>query len=81
MSATLRTPRPCLHRLEATVPAGLEHVQADLMLKGYGERPEELSWYLATAILCRWPHPFRHQDQHWPERIEEMVRAAERVDA
>jgi hypothetical protein len=42
-------------------------LRTDLMLKGYGERPEELSWYLATAILCRSPHP--------------LVRAAERVDA
>jgi ABC-type multidrug transport system fused ATPase/permease subunit len=53
----------------------------DLVLKGYGERPEGLSWYLATAILRRSPHPFRHQDEHWPERIEEMVTAAERVYA
>jgi hypothetical protein len=49
----------------------------DLVLEGYGERPEGLSWYLATAILRRSPHPFRHQDEHWPERIEEMVTAAE----
>jgi starch synthase len=53
----------------------------DLVLEGYAERPEELSWYLATTILRRSPRPFRHQDEQWPERIEEMVAAAERVYA
>ena len=53
----------------------------DLVLDGYGSRPEGLPWYLATAILRRSPHPFRQQDERWPERIEEMVTAAERADA
>jgi ABC-type multidrug transport system fused ATPase/permease subunit len=52
-----------------------------LLLEGYGERPEELSWYLATAILRRSPYPFRRQEEHWPERIEAMVTAAEGVCA
>jgi Ser/Thr protein kinase RdoA (MazF antagonist) len=47
------------------------------LLEGYGERPEELSWYLATMILRRSPRPFRYQDEHWPERVAEMVAAAE----
>ena len=50
-------------------------------LRAYGNRPEGLPWYLATAILRRSPHPFRHQDERWPQRIEEMVTAAERADA
>jgi ATP-binding cassette, subfamily B, bacterial len=53
----------------------------DLVVEGYGNRPEGLPWYLATAILRRTPHPFRHQDERWPERIEEMVTAAERAGA
>jgi ATP-binding cassette, subfamily B, bacterial len=51
----------------------------ELLLEGYGERPEELSWYLATMILRRSPRPFRYQDEHWPERVEQMVAAAERA--
>jgi glycosyltransferase involved in cell wall biosynthesis len=51
----------------------------DLMLEGYGQRPEHLSWYLATTILRRVAEPFRHQDDGWPERTEEMVAAAERA--
>jgi hypothetical protein len=53
----------------------------DLVLKGYAARPEDLSWYMATTILRRSPHPFRHQHEQWPERIEAMVAAAERVYA
>jgi ABC-type multidrug transport system fused ATPase/permease subunit len=53
----------------------------DLVLQGYGERPAGLSWYLATTILHRSPEPFRHQDEHWPKRVEEMVTAAERAYA
>jgi hypothetical protein len=33
------------------------------------------------AILRRSPHPFRHHDEHSPERIEEMVTVAERAYA
>ena len=64
-------------------PADLDAALAvlDLVLEGYAARPEELSWYLATTILRRAPRPFRHQDEQWPERIEAMVAAAERVYA
>jgi ATP-binding cassette, subfamily B, bacterial len=51
----------------------------DTLLEGYGERPQELSWYLATMLLRRAPRPFRYQDEHWPDRVERMVAAAERI--
>jgi hypothetical protein len=54
---------------------GLEALET--LLAGYGRRPEEMSWYLATAILRRSPHPFRYFDEHWPERVEGFGRAAE----
>jgi Phosphotransferase enzyme family len=47
------------------------------LLKGYGGRPPGLSWYLATCILRHSRSPFRYLDEHWPERIEGMVTAAE----
>jgi glycosyltransferase involved in cell wall biosynthesis len=53
----------------------------DLVVEGYARRPDDLSWYLATTILRRAPRPFHHQEEQWPERIEEMVTAAERVYA
>ncbi len=49
------------------------------VFEGYGERPEELSWYLATAILRRSPYPSRRQEERLPERIEAMLTAAEGV--
>jgi hypothetical protein len=64
-------------------PADLEAALGVLerVVQGYAGRPEELSWYLATTILRRSPRPFRHQDEQWPLRMEEMVAAAERVCA
>jgi alpha-maltose-1-phosphate synthase len=64
-------------------PADLEAALdvLDLVVDGYEQRPEELSWYLATTILRRAPRPFRQQEEQWPERIEEIVSAAERVCA
>jgi phosphotransferase family enzyme len=47
------------------------------LLAGYGERPSGLAWYLATAILRHSRWPFRYPDEHWPERVEGMVTAAE----
>jgi hypothetical protein len=47
------------------------------LLDGYGDRPDGLSWYLATCILRRSPFPFRYLDEHWPERIEGMIAASE----
>ncbi|HEV3379025.1 MAG TPA: glycosyltransferase [Thermoleophilaceae bacterium] len=49
----------------------------EVVVEGYGGRPEQLSWYLATAILRRSTEPFRRQDEQWPERIEGIVSAAE----
>jgi ABC-type multidrug transport system fused ATPase/permease subunit len=48
----------------------------DAVLEGYGDRPEALDWYLATAILTRSTHPFRRQVPDWPERIDGLVRTA-----
>jgi ATP-binding cassette, subfamily B, bacterial len=48
-----------------------------LLLEGYGTRPPALSWYLSAAILRRSPRPFRYLDEAWPERVEQMVGAAE----
>jgi hypothetical protein len=47
------------------------------LLEGYGGRPPGLSWYLATCILRHARSPFRYLDEHWPERAEGMVTAAE----
>lgn len=47
------------------------------LLEGYGSLPPGLSWYLATCILRHSRSPFRYFDEHWPERIEGMVTAAE----
>lgn len=49
----------------------------DALLDGYGERPDELPWYLATMILRRTPRPFRHVEPDWPERVEYTLTAAE----
>lgn len=49
----------------------------DALLEAYGDRPDATSWYLATSILRRAPFPFRFLDEHWPERVEAMVDAAE----
>jgi Ser/Thr protein kinase RdoA (MazF antagonist) len=62
---------------ESDLPRAFELL--DPLLEGYGERPQELSWYLATMILRRSPRPFRYQDEHWPERVEQMVAATERL--
>jgi ATP-binding cassette, subfamily B, bacterial len=51
----------------------------DDLLEGYGDHPLGLSWYLASCILRRSPRPFRYLDEHWPERVEGMVRSAETV--
>ncbi len=53
----------------------------ETLLDGYGGRPEELSWYLATMTLRRSPRPFRYQDEGWPDRVEEMVATAEKAVA
>ncbi|TMM01847.1 MAG: ATP-binding cassette domain-containing protein [Actinobacteria bacterium] len=47
------------------------------LLDGYGERPAGLSWYLATGILKRAPHPFKKQVAGWAARVEGTVLTAE----
>jgi hypothetical protein len=47
------------------------------LVEGYGGRPLGLSWYLATCIVRHSRCPFRYFDEHWPERVEGMVTAAE----
>lgn len=49
----------------------------DSLAEGYGGRPDDLGWYVATAILRRAPFPFRYLEEHWPERIHELVGTAE----
>jgi ATP-binding cassette, subfamily B, bacterial len=49
----------------------------EAIVDGYGERPDDLAWYLATAILRRAPHPFRYLDEHWPSQVEGFVGLAE----
>jgi hypothetical protein len=60
-------------------PDDLDDASAALeeLLEGYGGRPLGLSWYLATSILRHSRSPFRYFDEHWPERVEGMVAAAE----
>ncbi len=47
------------------------------LVEGYGSRPEGLDWYFSSLILRRASHPFRHFRPDWPDRVEEMLAAAE----
>jgi aminoglycoside phosphotransferase (APT) family kinase protein len=60
-------------------PSDLEAAETVLedLVTAYGERPPEMSWYLATMILRRAPRPFRYQEPDWRARVEGMVDAAE----
>ena len=49
----------------------------DELLAGHGGRPPGLSWYLSTSILQQAGRPFRYFEEHWPDRVEGMVTAAE----
>jgi ATP-binding cassette subfamily B protein len=49
------------------------------LLEGYGQRPPDLPWYLATCILRRAARPFRYFEPDWPERVGGMLAAAERA--
>jgi len=51
----------------------------DALVDGYGDRPDALGWYLATAVLRRAPGPFRTLDDHWPQAVTAQVAAAEVV--
>jgi len=50
-----------------------------LLLDGYGTVPPFLDWHLAAVLLTRAPHPFQRLVPAWPERVKEIVCAAEEV--
>jgi len=62
-------------------PRDLEYaLQAlDAAISGYGHRPRHLRWHLAATLLRRAPSPFRLQKKDWPDRVAEIVAAAEAV--
>jgi hypothetical protein len=70
----------CAHLVRGD-PSDLDHALEvqEMLLRGYGRRPEELTWYLASMVTRRLAHPFRYQDEHWPARVERMLSAAEAV--
>jgi hypothetical protein len=49
----------------------------DALLEGYGARPEDLEWDLATALLVHASHPFHRALPEWESRTEALVAAAE----
>jgi aminoglycoside phosphotransferase (APT) family kinase protein len=51
----------------------------DGLLAGYGARPDGLAWYVSASILRRAERPFRTLEEDWPNRVEELVDAAERA--
>jgi hypothetical protein len=51
----------------------------DALVEGYGSRPPSLSWYLATSMLRQTLFAFRCFEEHWPERVEAMVKASEQT--
>jgi hypothetical protein len=61
----------------ADVDLGAAQDCLQLLLDGYGARPEHLSWYMATAVLRRAPFPFRFLDERWPEAMTSQIEAAE----
>jgi hypothetical protein len=49
------------------------------LLEGYGERPVDLDWHYAAALMRRAPSPFRLCKRRWPQRMAAIVAAAEEV--
>jgi len=49
------------------------------LVASYGHAPDGLTAYLAASILVRAQAPFRKLEDGWPERVEELVEAAEEV--
>jgi len=62
-------------------PGDLDRADAalDALLGGYGQRPDDVEWYLAALLVRRAPSPFRLHKKRWPERLAAMVAAAEEV--
>jgi hypothetical protein len=51
----------------------------EMLLEGYGARPEALRWHLSALLVRRAEHPFATLQEDWPARVEELVGAAERA--
>jgi hypothetical protein len=51
----------------------------DGLLAGYGSRPDGLAWHLAALTLRRAANSFRLWKSRWPERLENMIAAADEV--
>jgi hypothetical protein len=68
---------PALDLAEYAAAAG-EGAVLDALVDGYGARPEGLDWDLAVATLVRASHPFHRAWLAWPDRVEALVREAER---
>jgi aminoglycoside phosphotransferase len=62
-------------------PGDLAHADAALaaLLDGYGERPADLDWHFAVALLRRTASPFRLCKRRWPQRMAAIVGAVEEV--
>lgn len=58
--------------------AALDAVRGPL-LRGYGDLPPALDWYVSAVALTRASHPFQRYVPSWPDRVEKMVAAAEAV--
>lgn len=63
---------------------GSSHLEAVMevlagLVDGYGARPPDLDWYLATSLLLRAPTPFRRFEPDWPARIEAMLDITEQA--
>jgi hypothetical protein len=59
--------------------AGLQEAATtlDVLVDGYGDRPDTVPWYLAIILLRRARIPFRRLVDGWPELIETRVALAE----
>jgi len=53
--------------------AAVVYAALDSLCAGYGSRPENLAWYLATFLVRRTVVPFRCQDDQWPESVRRLV--------
>ena len=57
--------------------AGAAHAVLDGLLEGYRSRPAGLRWHVAAALLRKAERPFRNLEPDWPERVDELVQAAD----
>lgn len=47
------------------------------LLRGYGQPPPALCWYISTSIVRRVAFPFRRFEADWPVRMDALVGLAE----